>query len=348
MARDLSPFAFFMAAIIFTLTLLSASVVAPVDPYYRWQELTAGTTRIGDWIYERLHFDPKPIDIALIGTSRTQTALSAPDIEHTYCEMTGRQIHVANLAVPETGRNMQYVIAKAAISAKKPAITFVELNEYEPRKPHRNFVVLADAKDVLGAPLFINTDYFSDIIRLPGRQAMLLFRSITQRPAVRTRFDKAAYKARLRDHTKSITFTDGRVATRFVVANADDLEKERAAIARRSIKLHLPGAFKTLEYRFSRLYLRKIERLAAASGGSVEYFFLPAYKAPAFPEDLGREIGINAPDIDLGGADVANDPDLFLNATHMNAWGAEIETMRFAHALARNYPGLGVKGCATR
>ena len=156
-------------------TLLSLTVTTPHDRYHRYQRHDSGTTRKADWIYERLHFDKTPVDVALIGTSRMGAGLSAPLIEARYCETTGRRIHIANLSIPETGRNMHYALAKEALRAKAPSLIIVELNETEPRKPHDGFIFLADASDILTAPALINFNYFSDLLRLPGRQAQLFF-----------------------------------------------------------------------------------------------------------------------------------------------------------------------------
>ena len=118
MERPLSPFKFVLASVLGLAVLLCASILLPHERYYRFQAHDNVTTRKADWIYERLHFDPTPVDVALIGTSRMAGGLSGPLIERAYCEATGRRIHVANLAVPTTGRNMHYVLAKEAVQRK--------------------------------------------------------------------------------------------------------------------------------------------------------------------------------------------------------------------------------------
>ena len=182
MEKTLSPLAFVYGVVVCCFAILAASIAAPHERYYRYQEHHSGTTRKADWIYERLHFDPAPIDVALIGTSRMGAGLSGPGIEKLYCEATGRRIVVANLSIPETGRNMHYVIAKEAYRTKSPALTVLELNERETRKPHNGFIYLADASDVLTAPMLINVNWLNDLLRLPGRQAALYVKSAARRP----------------------------------------------------------------------------------------------------------------------------------------------------------------------
>jgi hypothetical protein len=344
MEKRLSPSGFVFAAFVFTLALLGVSIVAPQNPYYRWQEHTSGTTRKADWIYERLHFDPAPIDVALIGTSRSAGGLSGPDIERAYCKATGRRIHVANLSIPETGRNMHYVIAKEAMRTKKPALTIIELNEVETRKPHNGFVVLADTSDVLSAPILINLNYFSDLARLPGRQALLWFETLTGRAAVRTKFDPSDYLGHDLDRTRELPLLDGRIISRFVKMPASQLNAAADARRASASDLRLPSMLRPFEYRFSRIYLEKISALAAKGGRDIAYVYLPAYQAPVMPEQIKADLGIEAPIIDLGGP-IANDPAKWLDATHVNAWGAIEQSARFAAALAEQHPVLGEVGC---
>lgn len=344
MEKTLSPAGFVFAALLFTLSLLGASVVAPQNPYYRWQEHTSGTTRKADWIYERLHFDAEPIDVALIGTSRMAGGLSGPEIEAAYCKATGRRIRVANLSIPETGRNMHYVIAKEALRTKAPALIVLELNEVETRKPHNGFVVLADAGDVLTAPAFINLNYFSDIARLPGRQALLWFNTLTGRAALRSAFDPALYPGHDMDRTKYLPLLDGRVVSRFQVASEEALDAAAAGRENKASALRLPASMRPLEYRFSRRYLQKIESLAAQRKSGVAYVYLPAWRAAKMPDEIAASLAIEPPVIDLGGA-IANEADKWLDATHVNAWGAAEQTARFAEKLRDLDPLLGKAGC---
>ncbi|NWG92766.1 MAG: hypothetical protein HXY21_09710 [Parvularculaceae bacterium] len=346
MERRLSPAAFAVSALVMTLSLLGAAVVAPQNDYYRWQELDHGTTRKADWIYERLHFDAEPIDVALIGTSRTGGGLSGPDIEAAYCAATGRRIRVANLSIPETGRNIHYVIAKEAMRAKRPALTVIELNEIEARRQHRGFVALADVEDIVTAPIIANLNYFPDLARLPGRQAVLWFRTLTGRGAVKSKFDPAAYQGHDLDRTRALPLLDGTVVSRYTAAPRDELDAGRASRTEaRAGMRRVPSAIRKFEHRVPRYYLRKIETLAAENDRKIDYAFLPAWGEGALPRALTDDLGVTAPVIDLGGR-IAEDPGKWLDATHVNAWGAAELSSRFAAELVRRHPALGEKGCA--
>jgi hypothetical protein len=343
MDRPINPFAFFIASLIALSILLSASVLLPHDRYYRFQTLNDVTTRKADWIYERLHFDPTPIDVALIGTSRMAGGLSGPLIEKHYCAATNRKIHVANLATPVTGRNMHYVITKEAARTKSPALYVVELNDVESRRPHSGFIFLADAEDVLTAPIVINLNFLTDLFRLPGRQAVLFFETITQTPNLGAAFDVNAYSGPNLDRTQTITAIDGSTKSRRVIHTAIEMEAMgKARTAGLSPLYILPKPLRAFEYHFSRVYLRKIQEQADKTSAKIAFAYLPAFGAPKMPERLLSELNIPKPIIDLGGAP-ANNPSKWLDATHFNTDGAVEASLRFATALAAQYPLLGVE-----
>jgi len=84
----------------------------PHDRYVRYQQLTGSDLFRTRWVYERIHYDKTPIDVAIIGSSRLETSVSAPVLEKELSEKFGRPIHVANLAIPEEGRNLHYIVAR--------------------------------------------------------------------------------------------------------------------------------------------------------------------------------------------------------------------------------------------
>jgi hypothetical protein len=344
MERRLSPTAFLFALAAAMLAVAGAAILLPHDRYYRYQGHDSGTTRKADWIFERLHFDPTPVDVALIGTSRTAGGLSEAVIEAEYCRRAGRRIHVANLGLPETGRNLQYEIAKEALRTKGPELIVVEINEFETRKPHRSFIVLADAADVIAAPALVNVNFLADIVRLPGRQAELFLQTIFRAPPVRRAFDPEAYQGPHFDRTGSLVLLDGRVVDKDVrpPRAALDAQHERRVAEAAPARI-LAGPLHALEFRFSRRYLRAIEVAAGRSGARAAYAYLPAYRAPAPPKSLLDDLDIAEITFDLGG-EAAGNPDLWFDATHWNAEGARIASERFGVMLARRSPALGAPG----
>ena len=234
---------------------------------------------------------------------------------------------------------MHYALAKEAVNMKAPFLIVIELNDVESRRPHNGFVFLADARDVLMAPALINLNYLSDLLRLPGRQASLFVQSLLSAPSLRKSFDPVRYRNAPRDFTKEVRFIDGSVKSRSVINSKQQMDALFESRAKGLSPFYLlPKPLRPLEYRVPRYYLRKIE--AAADNAQIAYAYVPAYKAPAISAALLEELGIARPIIDLGG-EIAFDPAQWLDATHVNATGAAIQSERLARALAKDYPDLG-------
>ena len=345
MHKALSPrtfLAFFVAA---TALILIGATLLPHDRYHRFQTHHNVTTRKADWIYERLHFDKTPIDVAIIGTSRSAGGLSGPHIERAYCLATGRRIHVANLAIPVTGRNMHYVVAKELARTKTVQLAVLELNEIESRRPHKGFIFLADSIDVVTAPVAINLNFASDLLRLPGRQIELFLKGLFAKPDLRMRFDPDSYAGPHMDLTQVMYSIDGKMKSRDVVHAKTEMEfmrKIRAAGA--SPTYLMPPLLRPLEYRFPRRYVDKARRAIQKAGGALAFSYIPAYGAADYPDILRDELALRETILELG-ADIPADHSLWLDATHLNATGARLASERFSQALAEKYPTLGESAC---
>ena len=61
--------------------LLVVSILLPHDRYIRYQQLTDSDLFRSRWVYERIHYDKTPIDVAVIGSSRLEASVSAPILE---------------------------------------------------------------------------------------------------------------------------------------------------------------------------------------------------------------------------------------------------------------------------
>lgn len=316
-------------------------IALPHDRYHRFQAHELEGTRKADWIYERLHFDPTPVDVALIGTSRIAGGLSGPQIERAFCDRTGRRVHVANLAIPEAGRNMDYLLVKELLRTKAPALIVLQLTESESRLPHPGFLTLADARDILTAPLLINLDWPDTITALPGRQLSMAIATWRGRPAVRESFDPAAYRGPHMDRTVAIERSDGSLVRRDIRRSREDMERASARRLRwRSPTYFLPGPLRPLEYRFSRVYLGRVEAMAAAAGADLLYAAMPGYGfPPGLPDHIAALAG-DHPVVPLT-ADLVDDHRFWVDVNHVNTDGARRISARLAEHLARTRPDLG-------
>ena len=79
-----------LAALGVALTLDAALLLLPENDYQRWQLVDGTLYGQLRWMYERIHFDSRPIDVAILGSSRSQLGLSAAAIEHELAQHGGR------------------------------------------------------------------------------------------------------------------------------------------------------------------------------------------------------------------------------------------------------------------
>ena len=158
-----------LLAIFFVLCCV-VSFLLPHDRYIRYQQLAHSDLFRSRWVYERIHYDKTPIDVAIIGSSRLETSVSAPILEEELSQKLGRPIHVANLAIPQEGRNLHFLVTRELLE-NHPETRIILVSVVENADlSHPAFRYLADRSDLLLAPLFLNHYYFLDATFLPYRQ----------------------------------------------------------------------------------------------------------------------------------------------------------------------------------
>jgi len=105
------------AAVAVALVLSAAICLLPENDYQRWQLQANYMDGVLPRIYERIHFDPKPLDIAILGSSHAQLALSATAVEHQLAQH-GKEASVVNLAIGGPGQNIQWAIVDELFKSK--------------------------------------------------------------------------------------------------------------------------------------------------------------------------------------------------------------------------------------
>jgi hypothetical protein len=320
---------------------LGLLLLLPHDRYHRFQEYRLAETRTADWIYERLHFDETPIDIALIGTSRMAGGVSAPELAKAYCALTGRRVRVANLAIPQFGRGMDFVVAQELFRTKAPELVVMQITEVEGRRPHPGFQTLADARDILAAPVLINLGWAEDLAALPGRQLSLFLKTALGRPAVTREFDPRRYAGPDVDRTRSIPRIAGGVIDRTGTMERDRLERVAAARRAGFTRTYLlPEPLRHLEYRVSQRYLDRVHEMARQAGADVAYAYMPGY---GFDGAVPEHVAALAAGFEIWRVHdaVLGDHRMWLDGNHTNHAGAQVATQALARRIAQSHPGLG-------
>ncbi len=308
-----------------------AAAALPDNPYQRWQQVEDTLFANATWSYERIHFDPRPVDVAIIGPSRSQIGLSAPRIAEQLAAL-GQPVTVANMSVIEDGRNLEWAIANELFKVKHPKLLIILVSEDRNRWGHPGFKYVAPAAAVAWPPQPFLHNSLYDITYLPFRQMRLFAASLfPQTFGLRTRFDPARYAALPTDFTTSQVMTDGKLIDMDVVHTADELRAEARAFAATQKPSKVPRALAPVIEGDDPVYVGAMARLAAAHHTRVMFVFLPEFGGATVIE--GRDFYTRfGPVADYG--DLASDSRLFQSFSHLNRRGAMIASDRIAAAAA--------------
>lgn len=323
-APTIRPFVLLGLMIVAFFALSALTLLLPHDPYYRYQQLRSTVQFQTVWAYERIAFDRTPIEIAFIGNSRVASGVSAPKLQKHLSQDLGRTPNVANLAIPQEGRDAHYLLAVQLLK-QHPETRLLVLSAIEqmPRTGHVAFKSMAEVSDVLEAPVFFNTAYFSNLAFIPYRQLSLFARSLAPDLFGLTKFDESAYWGT--DHDTTLTFTTptGKVVDRDRIVPADELRgPARARIASITPPL-LPRSMAEREFAIEYYYTRQIAELARRNGTRVAFLYLPVFEhhAPLEQEAFYKQYG---PVLDA--TFLASRAEMFSDYGHVNQNGTRLVT----------------------
>lgn len=307
-----------LAAVFVLLSVLTA--LLPHDPYIRYQQLRDTIQFRSQWIYERIELDRTPIHVAIVGNSRMGAGVSAPQLQARLQALTGQNIQVANVSLPQEGRNVHYAVAKRLIEAHPELKTIVvSVVEEMPRRGHPAFRNLADVGDVVSAPILINRSYADDVAILPYRQMSLWAQTMAPQLFGVTRTRSPDYAGPGFDTTKTFELPDGRIVERDAIVPEDYLR----ATAEREILSQspqvLPDALADYEFAVERAFTRRLGDLARRHGVRIVFLQLPIYSDTrsvgnaAFYESFGPILSANA---------LSGEPTYFADYGHLNRYGS--------------------------
>jgi hypothetical protein len=291
--RNIDPRRYLALTALLSVVVIIAICLLPHNRNLRFAVLTDWDVVKAGWIYERIHSDPTPIDIAFIGTSRTIFGVDSAKVEAVTRQRTGLDLHVVNFALPFPGRDLHWLIARELLKTRKVKLLVLEVDEDEPRDLHRAFGSLADVHDLIFAPMIINVSYFPNLIRLPRRQLSLFLRSTF--PAIfddEMTLDSASYRGAHWDDTWAEEGTPQApifpIRPRTTFPSAGELAHERAHETEVAAhKIQLPSSVAWLEHRANIYYLRKIAASARERDVALTFLYLPGYQGLDRPREAG-------------------------------------------------------------
>jgi hypothetical protein len=314
------------ASLVVALILNAAICLLPENDYQRWQlQDPDGWLR---WIYERIHFDPTPIDVAIVGPSRAQLGLSAAAVEQDLATQ-GKAAHVASFALPGAGRDIQWAILNELFKAKSPKVVVLEVEEDPYPFGHFFFKYAAPAEAIVFPPSPFLHNYLYNLAYLPVRKLTLfganLFPNLF---GLSKQFDPEHYAKNRTDFSTSFPGEFGKlVDMEHQVPRSTLLAQPRIPFPRTLFG----RALAKLNGGEDQLYIKEIAREAKAHGTQVVFVYLPIFEGPSTISDLDF-LKQHGPVMNYG--DLAPRDELFENWSHLNHAGAMKASARLADAIA--------------
>lgn len=330
---------------------LAASLTLPFDSYVAWQQAAGSQMFHSRWIYERLHFDPSPIEVAIIGSSRLEAGISPRVLEKRLTEKLRRSVGVANLSMVMPGRDLADKITEELL-ATHPEVRLILLSDDgEITNSHPLYKETASARELWNAPLLVNLHYIPNLLALPYRN-MANFAE-HWRPAwfgIQGRFRVDTYYGAGLDRTEGYRTPAGEKVNGNIRRPASELARmSLIAVTRQreglALLRYLPPSQRLA---IDRRYISSIAERAARAHVGVAFAALPFYGPvqPVGTSGFYRRIG---PVIALD--ELSGEAAYYQSAAHLNHSGAVIASLRLADAIApllgRMPPGRHTVGSRT-
>jgi hypothetical protein len=314
------------AALVVAFILNAAICLLPENDYQRWQlQDPDGRLR---WIYERIHFDPTPIDVAIVGPSRAQLGLSAAAVEQDLAKQ-GKPAHVASFALPGAGRDIQWAILNELFKAKSPKVVVLEVEEDPYPFGHFFFKYVAPAEAIVFPPSPFLHNYLYNLAYLPVRKLTLfganLFPDLF---GLSKQFDPEHYAKNRTDFSTSFPGEFGKLVDMEHPVPRETLLAEPRIPVPRTLIARLLTRINGGE---DHLFIQEIAREAKAHGAQLVFVYLPIFEGPPTisDQDFLKQFG---PVLNYG--DLAPHDELFENWSHLNHAGAMNASSRLADAIA--------------
>jgi hypothetical protein len=314
------------------LVMAVAATFLPDNPYQRFQLLKGTMYAAAQGFYERMHFDPRPIDVAILGDSRTALGLRASRIEEDLAR-AGTPARVVNMSMVGDGRNTQWLLVRELLATKSPKVIVLAVNNRPHPWGHETFRYLASPSDIWREAGWGLHDLKKNLAYLPYRQ-MTLFGAMIAPDlfGLNRDFDAAHYAPNGYDMTRGHTTDDGRFVSSDQRIPREVLLKEGAANAWR-INRHskLPQPLRRITDADDRTYTDLIAEAARRKGVKLLFVYLPEYEKPLPLENRGYYEAHGRVETYL---DLASHDELYIDWGHLNAAGTLIASDRTAAAIS--------------
>lgn len=337
---NITPSRLFIRALAIPVMAVVLAVLAcflPNDPYQRYQQLDGTSYQTVHWTYERIHYDPRPIDVLILGSSRTLLGLRASLIEQRL-EEAGKPGHVVNTSLVGEGRNSEWLIYQEVLKAHRHPKVIVMMIAGSPRPfGHESFKYIAPAPEIMSQAKLGLYSAVRDTMYLPYRQihmfAALVAPDVFGLP--RTYDQTRNVDARI-DFTTSFRSPEGDWKEMEKPQTREYLEEQVRAHPEGYVRhSKVPASLRKFTDADEAIYAELILREAARQGSKVLFVYIPGYAEQ--PEIIGREFYEKFGPIQ-DNSDLIRQHLLFTDWQHLNGHGAVIASDRAAAAVVKLMP----------
>ena len=265
---------------VFAVSLLAAVAAAflPDDPYQRFHQLDHTEYRNLRWIYERLHFDPAPIDVAFLGASRTASGVDTAQVAAALA-CRGAPATLLNFAIPLNGRNLDWVLTRQLFETKTPKLIVIGVIEQPGRYGHEVYKYVASRSEMAAPSPLSNVNYPRDLIYLPYRQLKLsAARLFPKQFGLNANFTGEGLRSRATE-PGYLRGPDGRWRQIYGQNPLAVLYSGVARSKRITTKPVFPKSLAWLEFGPEYYYISEIAALAKVRGARIAFLFIPQFKS---------------------------------------------------------------------
>jgi hypothetical protein len=305
----------------------------PHRAYIQYQTLDGTIFNNLQWIYDRITFDPRPIDVAVFGPSRSLLGISADRVALDLGE-AGRPANVANLSVLAAGRDVQWVLVERLLKTKSPRAIVISIDETPHIFGHPAFKYVATAADVIAPPNLLLHNYLPNLFFLPFRQAKLAIASVFPDTFDFSRdFSWRGYQAEHVDYNSSFTRGDGRhVDMERIRSAAEILAQKRKlgeGVGHKSLLGNGLATYANITDDGS--YVNRIAAVAHSRNIALVFVYMPEFGGILSPQQRARYQHLGTL-LDL--SSLSSRAELYSDWAHLNHWGAMLASDRLAATLS--------------
>ncbi|MBB3956829.1 hypothetical protein GGR38_003795 [Novosphingobium sediminicola] len=325
------------------LGLLLVLLCLPFDRYLASQRAADSEMFHARWIYERLHFDPTPVDVAIIGSSRVEAGISSDLMARILSAKFHRQIHVVNLALVKPGRDYHDLLVRDLLATHPEVRMIILSDDGFMIDTHPMFQEMASVAQIASAPILINKSYFANLLAVPYRN--LLNGAQQLLPGwfgVDTVFRPDNYLGSDLDRTLGYRLPSGHKRNgELVMPPKQLLARAQATIAERGKfrLLHMSILPEAWQLSIDHTYMESIAGLARDHHVALAFIGLPMFgprdepRNPAYFSRFGP---------DFLPVHLRNDPRFYQDEVHLNRAGAIAATQYLADKVAPLLSRVGV------